>query len=157
MKILPIWGGLLSLGLAMGVAAEAVYRSVDAQGRVTYSDMPPADAEAAETVNLLEPLSEARRREAEARQRKLIDLVGEREQEKAQAKAERDGTLEEAQQALEEARKRVDDARVIRTTDWWGVVGSGQLKPEYQERVREAEKELAAAERNLRLVKSGQR
>ena len=157
MKMLPIWGGLLLLGLTTGAVAEAVYRSVDAEGRVTYSDMPPADGDASETVNLLKPLSEARRREAETRQKQLMELVSEREQEKALQQSEREDALGEAERAVEEARKRVDDAKVIRAADWWGVIGSGQLKPEYQERVSRAEKELKAAERNLRMVRSGQK
>ena len=65
--------------------------------------------------------------------------------------------LTEAKQAVEDARKRVDQAKAIRPDDWWNGVGSGQLKPGYQERVRQAEQELKAAERALRPARRGQK
>jgi hypothetical protein len=157
MKFLAGWSGVLLLGLVLPAVAETVYRSVDAEGQVTFSDKPPADAQTSETVNLLAPVSEERRKAAEERQRKLIELVSQSEEEQAAEETAIEDKLGEAKQAVEDARKRVDQAKAIRPDDWWNGVGSGQLKPEYQERVREAEQELEAAERNLRLVRSGQK
>jgi hypothetical protein len=158
MKILPVWVGTLLLGLVPLVGAESVYRSVGADGQVIFSDSPPSDAKSSETVDLLPPLSEERLKEAEARQQKLIELVSpEPEEEEPAEETAVEDKLTEAKQAVEDARKRVDQAKAIRPDDWWMGVGSGQLLPKYQERVRQAEQELEAAERNLRLVRSGQR
>ena len=157
MKNLPVWSGILLLGLTPLAGAESVYRSVGADGQVIFSDAPPSDAKSSETVNLLAPVSEERRKEAEARQQKLIDLVSEEKEEQAEEETAVEDKLGEAKQAVDDARKWVDQAKVIRPDDWWNGIGSGQLKPEYQQRVRQAEQELKAAERNLRLVRSGQK
>jgi hypothetical protein len=143
--------------LALPAGAETVYRSVGADGQVIFSDTPPSDAASSETVNLLPPLSEERRKAAEARQQELIDLVSREEDEVGAEETGVEDKLTEAKQAVEDARKRVDQAKAIRPDDWWNGVGSGQLKPGYQERVRQAEQELEAAERDLRLVRSGQK
>ncbi len=156
MRLLRVWIGVLLLGLVLQAGAETVYRSVNADGQVIFSDTPPPDAESSETVNLLAPVSEERRKAAEARQRKLIDLVTHDEEEQGE-EAPRESALDEATQAVEDARTRVDEAKAIRPSDWWNGPGSGQLKPEYQERVRQAEQELETAERDLRLVHSGQK
>ncbi len=157
MKIVPVWSGILLLGLAPLAGAETVYRSVGEDGQVIFSDTPPSDAKSSETVNLLPPLSEERRKEAEARQQKLIELVGQEKEQQAEEETTAEDKLAEAKQAVEDARKGVDQAKAIRPDDWWMGVGSGQLLPKYQERVRQAEQKLEAAERNLRLVRSGQR
>ena len=157
MQIVPVWSGILLLGLASLAGAETVYRSVGADGQIVFSDTPPSDAKSSEKVNLLAPLSEERRKEAEARQQQLIELVSQGEEEQAAEETTAEDKLAEAKQAVEEARERVDQAKAIRPDDWWNGVGSGQLKPGYQERVRQAEQELKTAERDLRLVRSGQK
>jgi hypothetical protein len=68
-RIAPVCtGGLLALALLSGaVAADPIYRSVDAQGNVTFSNKPPANAVTVDKVDVQPGPSEAAQREAQER------------------------------------------------------------------------------------------
>lgn len=67
---------VLALPLA-GLAETAVYRSVDAEGRVSFSDQPPADAKQVETLPL--PSVPSEETLAAARERTRQELAAGRE------------------------------------------------------------------------------
>lgn len=107
-----LWALLLSVGIC---GAQTMYKSVDAQGRVTYSSHPPVDAvetegvqiapgPSAEAAEQARQRAKAREREADAQYRKLI----EQRQKEAEARKE----AESARLAKESAerQKRIDEA-----------------------------------------------
>jgi hypothetical protein len=59
--------GLLLVMLAGTAAADQIYRSVDAQGNVTFSNQPPADSVSVDKVDVQPGPSEAAQREAQER------------------------------------------------------------------------------------------
>jgi len=59
--------GLLLAMLAGTAAAEQIYRSVDAEGNVTFSNQPPANSVSVDQVDLPPGPSEAAQREAQER------------------------------------------------------------------------------------------
>jgi len=61
---------LLLVMLAGTAAADKIYRSVDAQGNVTFSSTPPADASAVDEVRVQPGPSEEEQREARERLRR---------------------------------------------------------------------------------------
>ncbi len=85
-------GCLLILVLLAGTAAaEQIYRSVDAQGNVTFSSTPPADAAAVEEVSVQPgPSSETQReaRERMQRQEATASEMGEARADRAQQQKE---------------------------------------------------------------------
>jgi hypothetical protein len=74
-------GCMLMLALPTGtVAAEQIYRSVDAEGNVTFSNEPPAGAVAVDTVNVRPGPSDAEQsaaRERMQRQEATASEIGE--------------------------------------------------------------------------------
>lgn len=104
---------LLPFLLAMpGLAGAEIYRSVDAQGRVTFSQMPPEGREAQKVEPRVAPANPA---EAQAlrKQMETIDKgradAGKKQVEteaKAKAAAERCAKAQEAAQALERSRPK---------------------------------------------------
>jgi len=76
----PVCAGCLLLLLSGTVAAEQIYRSVDADGNVTFSGSPPANAAAVEEVSVRPgPSPEAQReaRERIERQQATASEIGE--------------------------------------------------------------------------------
>ncbi|PPE74857.1 hypothetical protein C3942_04055 [Solimonas fluminis] len=95
---------LLSLLLALpGLAGAEIYRSVDSQGRVTYSQTPPAGRAADKVTPRVSPANPA---EADALQRQLEALDKERG-EAAKKEAEGEAKAAERVKACAEARARL--------------------------------------------------
>lgn len=157
MDILRVVASAFLVGFVATAWGGSVYRSVGPDGEVTFSDTPPAGVASAEKVDLLAPLSEERRKEAEARHQKLIDLAAQGAGEGEEKEAARKEKLAAARKAVDDARTGLEQAKAVRVSDWWGNVGSGQLKPGYEERVRKAEETLQTADREYRLLRSGQK
>lgn len=156
MKILHII--ILSLLTLSTAGAETVYKSVDAQGKVTYSSTPPppGNAEAIEEVPIAPPPPESQRKQAEEQMRQLeIDIArGEREREERRKKtadstADAENELQKAQVELEEAKIQSDD-------DWQYLATGGRvLRQSYLDRVSKAEQRVKAAEQSLHGARSG--
>ena len=95
---------LLPLLLALpGLAAAEIYRSVDAQGRVTYSQTPPTGRPAEKVTPRVSPGNPG---ELEALQRRMDALDKERG-EAAQKAAEQQAKTTERDQACTEAKARL--------------------------------------------------
>lgn len=130
--------------VATQATAETAYRSVDEQGNVTFSDTPIEGAAQEEKVKIDAP--------APSQERQQESLQREAELQKAAGQAGASGTTSQADQkkaaseSLREAEKQLEDAREVREGDRQGTAGGGsRLKPEYQERVREAEEAVDRA------------
>lgn len=103
---------LLSLLLLAGPAAAEIYRSVDANGRVTYSETPPQGRESQKVTPRVTPANTA---EADALRQQMQSIDQERTEDgkkkadaaaRAAEQAERCAKLKEAAQSLERNRPR---------------------------------------------------
>jgi hypothetical protein len=70
-KIMP----LLLIGLS-GAHADSIYKSVDENGRVTYSSTPPESHKEIEKINIAPPPSEAEIQAAKQRHEKNLEAAG---------------------------------------------------------------------------------
>jgi hypothetical protein len=145
---------LFLLGSLTAAAASTLYKSVDAEGRVTYSDAPPAKGTAeaidlpAGGVNILP--SEGMPEEIE-RQRQADRQAEQRRAAEQQAWSER---YRRAQDELAAAQRALESARQVQEGD---VVGSafGGARPsaDWVERLEQAEADVAQKQRALDGIK----
>jgi hypothetical protein len=149
-RILLLAVPLLCLSTA---GAETVYKSIDAQGNVTYSASPPSprSGEIVETVPIAPPPSEEQQKAAEERVRQLeIESArGDREREKLEK--EQTESLSAAEKELQEARAALRDAKIQGDDDWQYLAAGGRvLKQSYLDRVAKAEQRVREAEEAMR-------
>ena len=136
--------------------AQTVYKSVDAEGNVTYGDQAPAsDFVDAHRFELAPDPTAEQRAEAAAESARVIreaDIEGARRGPRASP-----AELREAERRLSEARSRLRNYEVVRDDDWGGTQqGKRTLKPSYFARVDAARKQLSEAQAELtRLRKQG--
>ena len=151
----PSWNRLPGLFALLAViifsgpaSAYTVYKSVDAQGNVTYSTHPPMDARSVEHVHLQPPLSRDAQ-QAAVRREGEIEAAAEAAAAESRARAEeRAESVEATRRDVAVAKRKLEEALIMRDDDWQGVVAGGRrLKPSYHERVGRAQAELADAER----------
>jgi len=136
---------MLSLLLALpGPAAAEIYRSVDAQGRVTYSQTPPPGRPADKVTPRVAPANPG---EAEALQRQMDALDRERG-EAAKKAAESEAKTAERNKACTEARARLlllaqsPPNRLMSRDDQGNMV---RWTPEKHDEQRRQAEELAAS------------
>lgn len=139
-----------SLCIAPCCGAAEIYRSVDAQGRVSYSATPPRDAAASETVNL-PPAPSVEQVEAARQRAAAIGAAAEQQsaqrQQWRQAKNQR---LQEAEQRVQKARTNLEQLRVPQDADWIKNPGGGRrLSADYHQRLQTAEQSARDAEDTL--------
>jgi hypothetical protein len=149
---------ILVVTLLVGPAGAQVYKSVDAEGRVTYSATPPPQEDAAvvEQVPLAPGPSEAERREAEQRVQAIGRELTRTEQERRTQASQGRGGVAEAEQALQQARSDLEQAKVQRLDDWQYLSGGGRvLKQSYLDRVQRAQQAVKTAEDAVRKTRAG--
>ena len=124
---------------AFQVSAETAYRSIDEQGNVTYSDRPVSGTVQEEKIRIEAPTPSAeQRQDAQQRETQLQNAAGQAGASAAPAKASQ---KKSSKQTVQEAEKQLEEASRVREGDRKGTAGGGsRLTPEYQERVRKAEK-----------------
>jgi predicted ribosome quality control (RQC) complex YloA/Tae2 family protein len=142
---------LLLATLSATAASETVYRSVDAQGNVTFSDEPPLTGSGVEEVTIDAPPPPASRmRHSEQEAQAAIKQANRNQMRREAAEEQRSMELREAEQALEQARKNLEQAKVIQEGDRRGKAGGGtRLTTEYLNRVKAAEKGVEEAQSRL--------
>ena len=121
--------GVLAL-LAGAVAAESIYRSVDADGNVTFSSTPPANAVDVDEVSVQPGPSAAAQREALQRTRRQAAAA----RDMGRARADR------AQQPARQGAPAVDDDAMNEAPDYY-YNGYPYRAPGQRERVRDAVRE----------------
>ena len=126
---------LLTLsGLQTGVGAQQVYRSVDPQGNIIYSDKPPANAAQTQSIELLpgpgaEQVKQERQRTREI-QESADKMAKDREAREKIAAEERRQQQERERAAEQEARLARLEA-MERNRDYWDY---GSYYPRYPHR-----------------------
>jgi hypothetical protein len=137
--------------LAQAVIGEEIYRTVDEQGNVTFTDTPPAGGVEVERVELPSGPSEQVRQEAEQRNQKILNAAERAEQKREQEKAQKETRVKAAEQQLQEAQARLAEAKVIKDEDRQNLAGGKRrINPDYFERVKQAELEVEQARKALR-------
>jgi len=147
--ILMMLGTLMTT--ALHLAADEIYRSVDAEGNVTFTDSPEAGDRSAEKMEILPGPSPSSIEESKLRQqeiRRAADQAQRKRLDQLQGESEQ---LSEARKALAEAEARLAEAKVIKDEDRQNVVGGKRrINPAYFERIKAAEAEVKAARKRLR-------
>jgi Domain of unknown function (DUF4124) len=148
----------LLLAMSFTVSAQTVYKQVDKEGKVTYTDKPPSEEQAAQKVdidterNIAKPLGNRpgqAKESADSQLKRRADSDAAFEKEVAQARAK----LDLAKDELEKGREPQEDD--------WKTVGAQAGKParilneayfdkvkQLEEAVRQAEEELDKARSN---------
>jgi hypothetical protein len=143
---------LLVLALPVHLSAGEVYRSVDAEGNVTYTDEPPRrDDGSAEKIEIHPGPSEASRLDTEKRNEAIRRAMEEARGKRLKREAARNAKLAEAQKALKEAEEELKKAKVIDDDSRQNLSGGrSRLSPAYLERVRAAEAKVEAARKKYK-------
>jgi len=147
------------LAISTGPArAQHVYKSVDADGNVTYSEIPPGEGSAREVqeIDLLPGPSPEDQQAAHQRLRShSAASQALSQQRKADDKA-RAAAVSAAQQELIRARAQLEQAKIPGDGDWQHLAKGGRvLKPSYYERLTAAQDKVAAAEKALDAARQG--
>ena len=149
---------LCALVLPAVSVSQEIYKTVDAEGRVTYSSTPPAAGTAAtvERVRIDPPPTEAQRAEAEARLRELEQASARNARERQEQRARRqnevsadEGTLHRAQTELNAAKREA--TKTLR----YGDTGPDTSRQTNLDRAEAAEKRIEEAEQGLRRTRRG--
>ena len=149
----------MALAFTWTAGAETVYKSVDPQGKVTYSSSPPADTgkEMVEAIPIAPGPTEEERREADQRNRELQKAVRQAEQQRREQAENRAETVSDAERELRNAEVALQETRIQGDDDWQYLATGGRvLKQSYLDRVAEAEQKVKEAEKRLRGARSGQ-
>lgn len=147
---LCIAGVVLAAVALTGVSeAKSVYKTVDAEGNVSYTDQPPpSEFVDAHRFELPPDLTPEQRAAAAAEHEKVMreaDIEGTRKAPRPSA-----AQMREAERRVREARDRLANYEVVRDDDWGGTQqGKRGLKPAYSVRVDAAKKQLAEAQAEL--------
>ncbi|MGH8610625.1 MAG: DUF4124 domain-containing protein [Gammaproteobacteria bacterium] len=141
---------VLLLACCSVACSEPIYRSVDSEGRVTFSSKPPVGARQVEEMQI-QPGPTATQIEAtKARAMRTIEQAQKREsptEERRQAKTAASEKLRDTQTALEKA-------KVIQPQDWQSLAGGGRhLKQSYFDRVKAYEATVEKATKELDAVR----
>jgi hypothetical protein len=146
------------LALSFAASAQTVYKHVDKDGKVTYTDTPPSNDQAAQKVdidterNIAKPLGS---KPLQAKQSADSQL-----KRRADAEATLEKEIERARARLDLAREELEKGKEPRDEEWMtGGVQSGRpfrhLNEAYFERVRRLEESVRQAEEELDSVRSG--
>jgi TolA-binding protein len=130
-------------------AADEVYKSIDAQGRVTYSAKPPPSAsdEMVEEVKIRPGPTEEQVQQAEQQAKALQELTQQtQEQRQAQEQAKTLKDLSKAEQELREATSVLNEAEETQPGGYYYPGGEEPvLGPEHRERVEAARQKVQQA------------
>ncbi|MEI6412892.1 MAG: DUF4124 domain-containing protein [Pseudomonadota bacterium] len=140
---------------AMTVSADSIYRSVDAEGRVTFSTLPPATgAQQVEELNVQAPTpTTTPDPTGQTVMSQLVDEADRLRAERLAREQARTARIDGAQHDLMQAYNQLDQAKVQQNYDWQGIAGGGRrLSEAYFSRIQTAENQVRAAQEALGLA-----
>ncbi len=140
----------------MRTHAQTVYKSVDAQGRVTYSQSPPVAATDVEAVTVRESTGGADPEQAQQLRQQVERQAAEGQRQREAQKERKAAAVADAERRLQRARDGLDAAKRRGDGDWQTLTRGGRVENDaYRERVSRAERDVRDAERALRDAKAG--
>lgn len=145
---------LIILVLPVGLSAGDVYRSVDAEGNVTYTDDPPQTDSSVEKIEIDPGPSEASRLDTERRNAAIRKAMEEARDKRLNKEASRDAELAAARKALEQAEEELKKAKEMdEDSRQYLSGGRSRLSPAYLERIKAAEAKVEAARKKYKEVR----
>ena len=146
---------LLAVLMAVPLCIQAeVYRSVDEQGNVTYTDTPAAGDSSSERIEFPPGPSEESIRDTEERNSAIRKAMEEAREERLEKQATREERLDKARMDMDKAEQELTRVKELSDDDRQTLVGGGSyIKPEYYERVKRAEDELEAAKKRFKEIR----
>ncbi|MEW8646435.1 MAG: DUF4124 domain-containing protein [Candidatus Thiodiazotropha endolucinida] len=131
-----------------------VYRSVDAEGNVTYTDTPPKTDSTVEKIEIQPGPSEASRLDTEERNAAIRKAMEEARAKRLEKKASREERLSKAREELEDAEADLERTKELGDDDRQYLSGGrSRIKPEYFDRIKEAEDKVEAARKNFKEIR----
>ncbi len=146
----------LSLAWTGLVHSQGIYKSVDAQGNVTYSSRPPPAAAGVEPVSVQGDADQEATLKAERIRQETARRAAASEKQRAAEKAQKDTAIAEAKRRLEAAQDKLEAAKRRGDDDWQTIARGGRVESDaYRERVKQAEREARDADRAFKDAKAG--
>ncbi|MES9828605.1 MAG: DUF4124 domain-containing protein [Candidatus Thiodiazotropha sp.] len=131
-----------------------VYRSVDAEGNVTYTDTPQKTDSKVEKIEIQPGPSEASRLDTEERNAAIRKAMEEARAKRLEKKASREERLSKAREELEDAEADLKRTKEFGDDDRQYLSGGrSRIKPEYFDRIKEAEDKVEAARKNFKEIR----
>jgi hypothetical protein len=141
--------GLMMVPLSYSVAE--VYRSVDKDGNVTYTDTRPETGQEVERVKIHEGPSEESLRHTLERNRAIREAAETAREKRLKQQSMHRAKLAKAQEEVDIARENLEKARALSSGDRQMTVGGKtRIRPEYYQRIEEAEEKLETAKKKLK-------
>ncbi|MES9969153.1 MAG: DUF4124 domain-containing protein [Candidatus Thiodiazotropha sp.] len=133
------------------LTAADVYRTVDDEGNVTYTDAPVKNGGKIEKIEIQPGPSEASRLDTLQRNAAIRKAMEEARAKRLEREAVRDERLSKASKELEQAQEDLKRTKEIGEDDRQYLSGGrSRIRPEYFERLKEAEKKVEEARKNLK-------
>ena len=154
--LIPIVFALLAF-LITQVDAQTLYKHVDKDGKVTYSDKPPKEGEGGKsskvTVDTTANVTKHVNKDGKGNAQKFSDVKA-RGDARITLREKLQGDINAAEKAHENAKKALEDGREPLEGETRIVVGknnnSVQRTPEYHERIAKLEEAVKNAEANIK-------
>jgi hypothetical protein len=148
---------LLALNLltlpAQSLAGD-VYRSVDVDGNVTYTDAPPVTETKVEKIEIHPGPSEASRLDTERRNNAIRKAMEEARAERLKKEASRQERLTKAREELKDAEDVLKRSKELGEGDRQYLSGGkSRIRPEYFERIKEAEDKVEEARKKFKEIR----
>ena len=115
-----------TLGTPSLALAEEIYKSVDADGNVTYSWVPPEEAVDTQTVSVPDAPPEAQQQEAVQREKQLQRAADSLARERSARDRQRGGMVQDVEKSRDQAKAQLEQAQVKQDSDWQGLAGGGR-------------------------------
>ena len=150
---------LLAVMLATGSlpCVSEIIRSVDGQGNVTFSDQPVAGSVESTPVIIDVPPAPSKQEinKSEQQAQDMINRANLNQQERDASNADKKANIQAAQRNLDAAEAHLEEVKVVRGgIDTQGLAGGGtRLRPEYLQRVQDAEQQVTDAQKQLDAAK----
>jgi hypothetical protein len=141
---------IMLLGSALPCTSEVI-RSVDKDGNVTFSDQPvPGSVESTPVILDVYQPTPREVTESEQLEQQTIQRADQLTNQMDKQNARRAANIQAAQMNLESATAHLREVQVIREGDRQALVGGGtKLRPEYLQRVQDAEQQVMEAQKKL--------
>ncbi|MCU7850726.1 MAG: DUF4124 domain-containing protein [Candidatus Thiodiazotropha sp. (ex Monitilora ramsayi)] len=132
-------------------ALAEIYRSLDAEGNVTYTDVPPEGEQAAERITLPPEPSDETVRDTELRNMEIRRAADSASRKRLEEKRKQSAKVDQARKRLAEAEAKLAETKVIRDEDRQKLAGGKRrIHPDYFARVNGAKLEVEKARKALR-------
>ncbi|ODB84303.1 hypothetical protein A3193_15950 [Candidatus Thiodiazotropha endoloripes] len=131
-----------------------VYRTVDEDGNVTYTDSPPADPKKVEKIEIQPGPSKESISDTMERNRAIRKAMEEAQEKRLEKSTARKDRVAKAEQEVEEAEKQLAAMEEFGDDDRQQLQGGkSYIRPEYFERVKKAQRELDEAKKRLKKIR----